>query len=293
MKFNRRKKTHTHSISQNAFFGSPSKARRKEQRRLKAQSLTAMLPNITTLMALCCGMTAIRFALMSKWEYAIISMCIAAILDTLDGRLARLLNSTSRFGAELDSFSDFLSFGAAPSIIMYLRSLNQWGEIGWAVSLFFTISMALRLARFNVMSVDASLPSWKLNFFTGMPAPIGGFFGLFPLILSAAFPYFEGFYSPLSCSLFMIGSSLLMVSRIPTFSLKKLVISPGLVLPFLLSLFIAIGLLYSYPWQTLSLIGVAYLITIPFSIKAFSVLEAQHNDTSKTASLENKTEPNS
>jgi CDP-diacylglycerol--serine O-phosphatidyltransferase len=245
----------------------------RARRKLKAQSLTAMIPNITTLMALCCGMTAIRFALLQKWEFAIVSVLLAAILDALDGRLARLLNSASRFGAELDSFSDFLSFGIAPALIMYLRGLDRWGEAGWAIALFFTVCMALRLARFNVMSIDMDLPSWKEGFSTGVPAPAGGFIALYPIILQHAFPGLSFSQNIAYYAFFMLLASGLMVSRIPTFTLKKVVIPPSLVLPFLLVLFVIVGFLYIYPWHMLTLIGVIYLGLIPFSVINFKKRE--------------------
>lgn len=241
-----------------------------KKRNLRAHTITAMIPNITTLMALCCGMTAIRFALLENWSYAITSILLSAVLDALDGRLARLLKSSSRFGAELDSFSDFLSFGVAPALIIYLKALHMWGEIGWAISLFFAICMSLRLARFNVMSVDLNQSSWQQGFFKGVPAPIGGFLGLYPIILGLAYPTLVSTITPVWYAFFMTVSALLMVSRIPTFSIKKVVIPPVYVMPFLLVLFILIGFLYSYPWQTLSMFGVFYVVTIPFSMKNYS-----------------------
>lgn len=241
----------------------------RERKKLKAQTFTAMIPNITTLMALCCGMTAIRFALLEKWDYAIVSILIAAVLDALDGRLARLLKSTSRFGAELDSFSDFLSFGVAPALIMYLKTLHTWGEIGWVISLFFSMCMVLRLARFNVANIDENQPQWMLGFFTGVPAPLGGFLGLFPLILTITFPHIPLFSSTGFCAIVMVVVGSLMISRIPTFSLKKVVIPPSYVMPFLIMLFVLVSLLYSFPWKTLTVLGFIYLCTIPLSIKSF------------------------
>lgn len=268
MKF-RRSADHFHRKTLRSRLPERFRARRK----LKAQSLTAMIPNITTLMALCCGMTAIRFALLEKWELAIVSVLLAAILDALDGRLARLLNTASRFGAELDSFSDFLSFGVAPALIIYLRGLHHWGETGWAIALFFTVCMALRLARFNVMSIDIDMPSWKDGFSTGVPAPAGGFIALYPIIVQHAFPSMALSKNIIYYAFFMLLASALMVSRIPTFTLKKVVIPPSLVLPFLLVLFVIVGLLYSYPWHMLTFIGVIYLGLIPFSIVNFKKRE--------------------
>lgn len=264
-----RRKTDRATEGRQKIFRNRLPVRFRERRSLKAQTLTGMIPNITTLMALCCGMTAIRFALLEKWEFAIVSVLLAAILDALDGRLARLLNSASRFGAELDSFADFLNFGVAPALIMYLRGLSHWGETGWAIALFFTICMVLRLARFNVMSVALNQPSWLQGFFIGVPAPLGGFLGLYPIIIQHAFPSLSLAQLPACYAFFMILSGCLMVSRIPTFSLKKLIIQPSLVMPFLLLLFIFVGLLYSYPWLTLTMLGVGYLGLIPFSYSKF------------------------
>ena len=268
MKF-RRSADHFHRKTLRSRLPERFRARRK----LKAQSLTAMIPNITTLMALCCGMTAIRFALLEKWESAIVSVLLAAILDALDGRLARLLNSSSRFGAELDSFSDFLSFGIAPALIIYLRGLHHWGETGWAIALFFTVCMALRLARFNVMSIDMDMPAWKEGFSTGVPAPAGGFIALYPIIVQHAFPSMTLSQNITYYAVFMLLASGLMVSRIPTFTLKKVVIPPSLVIPFLLVLFVIVGLLCIYPWHMLTLIGIIYLGLIPLSIVNFKKRE--------------------
>ncbi len=272
----RRKVDHT-TEGRQRFFRNRIPIRFRGRRPLKAQTLTGMIPNITTLMALCCGMTAIRFALLEKWEFAIVSVLLAAILDALDGRLARLLNSTSRFGAELDSFADFLNFGVAPALIMYLRGLSHWGEMGWAIALFFTICMVLRLARFNVMSVALNQPAWLQGFFIGVPAPLGGFLGLYPIIIQHAFPSLLWVQFPACYAFFMILAGGLMVSRIPTFSLKKLIIPSSFVMPFLLALFTFIGLLYSYPWLILTLIGVGYIAMIPFAFIAFKAYERKTN----------------
>eukprot|EP01037_Dinobryon_pediforme_P015385 gene15385-15526_t len=142
-----------------------------KNQRLKVLSISAVIPNIATLLALCSGMTAIRMAMLEKWELAVVALLVAAFLDGMDGRLARLLGSTSRFGAELDSFSDLISFGAAPAIVMYMKGLHKWGETGWCIVLFFTVCMTLRLARFNTRSIEGDSPTWSQGFFTGVPAP--------------------------------------------------------------------------------------------------------------------------
>lgn len=233
----------------------------------KPFSFISILPNMTTLFAMCCGLTAIRFGLLEMWKYSILCIMLSAILDAMDGRLARYLKISSRFGAELDSFSDFLSFGVAPALIIYIKYLKPWGEIGWVISVFFTMCMALRLARFNVMSLDENQPTWKASFFAGVPAPLGGFLALYPIILSYAFH--ENLVSPMIAAFFLIITGSLMVSQIPTFSLKKLTFKPSVVLPFILFSFITVGLLFSFPWKTLSAVGVFYFLSIPLSIRKF------------------------
>jgi CDP-diacylglycerol--serine O-phosphatidyltransferase len=279
MAFMKRKRSTTvqQQMPYRPFFAGRIRNHIQNRRRLKKQTVTAMIPNLLTVMAMCSGMTAIRFALLEKWELAIVSILVSAILDTLDGRLARLLNSSSRFGAELDSFADFLSFGIAPALMMYLKGLQHWGELGWAITLFFAICIALRLARFNVMSIDDNRPAWMLGFFTGVPSPLGGFLGVFPLVLDLAIPGCAIFSSTALYAFCMLGSALLMVSRIPTFSLKKVTIPPSRVLVALLVFVIAIGGLYSYPWQTLALFGVFYLGSIPFSYRRYQIFNTGSN----------------
>ena len=245
---------------------------RFRQQKIGKLSLGAMVPNMVTISALCCGMTAVQMALLKRWDLAIGSVLIAGFLDAMDGRLARLLNSTSRFGAELDSFSDLLSFGAAPALIIYLRILNQWGEIGWGVCLFFTVCMTLRLARFNTRSIEGTNPPWGHNFFTGVPAPAGAYLALLPLIVQQYHPI-TVLEKPAIYAGFLITTGGLMISRIPTFSLKKLIIPHRLVLPLMLVVFLTLVALYSQPWLTLTAIGLLYLGLIPFSMRAYKRLE--------------------
>jgi CDP-diacylglycerol--serine O-phosphatidyltransferase len=249
--------------------------RRKKRRgipRLKGPSLNHMIPNILTLLALCAGMTAIRFALQTKWEHAVVAILIAAILDGLDGRIARLLKVTSKFGAELDSFSDFISFGVAPAMIMYLWSLHGAGSPGWALALLFAVCSALRLARFNTMIGQANLPPYAYNFFTGVPAPAAAGLALLPLMLS--FELGETFFSsPLVSGLVLIAVAFLMVSRIPTFSLKGIRIPQPYVLPGFLALALLAGFLVTAPWVTLPLIEIVYAVSIPFALRSYRALE--------------------
>lgn len=235
-------------------------------------SLNTMIPNILTLMALCAGLTAIRFALQAKWEHAVIAILLAAILDGLDGRIARLLKVTSKFGAELDSLSDFVSFGVAPAMINYLWSLNNAGSPGWALALLFSVCSALRLARFNTMIGQANLPPYAYNFFTGVPAPAAAGLALLPMMLS--FELGETFFaSPMVVGLVMIAVAFMMVSRIPTFSLKGIRIPQPYVLPGFLILALAAAFLVTAPWVTLPAIEIVYAVSIPFALKAYRDLE--------------------
>jgi CDP-diacylglycerol---serine O-phosphatidyltransferase len=252
---------------------------RLKQPNIKADSLVAMLPNIATVVALCVGLSSVRFALMDRWPEAVIAILIAAVLDAVDGRLARFLGSTTRFGAELDSFSDFISFGVAPALVMYIHTLNQWKSVGWGVALFFSVCMALRLARFNTISIEGTTPDWGKGFFLGIPAPAGGALALSPLVMSFAWP--EGvladlFNSPYLVASIMVLVGCLMISRVPTYSLKEVKI-PHKHIPMAL---LFVGLLaivvISEPWVALSLIGLIYLGAIPFSLRAYRQLESQH-----------------
>ena len=245
-----------------------------KNQRLKVLSISAVIPNIATLLALCSGMTAIRMAMLEKWDLAVVALLVAAFLDGMDGRLARLLGSTSRFGAELDSFSDLINFGAAPAIVMYMRGLHKWGETGWCIVLFFTVCMTLRLARFNTRSIEGDSPTWSQGFFTGVPAPAAGYLALMPIMVQQFWsaPFFE---TPLLYAVVMIVTGGLMVSRVPTFSLKKVKIPQRLVLPIMLLAVLTASAIYSHPWLTLSVIGFIYLGLIPFSIRAFKRVKAE------------------
>lgn len=239
-----------------------------KNQRLKVLSISAVIPNIATLLALCSGMTAIRMAMLEKWELAVVALLVAAFLDGMDGRLARLLGSTSRFGAELDSFSDLISFGAAPAIVMYMKGLHKWGETGWCIVLFFTVCMTLRLARFNTRSIEGDSPTWSQGFFTGVPAPAAGYLALMPIMIQQFWsaPFFE---APLFYAIVMIVTGGLMVSRVPTFSLKKVKVPQRLVLPIMLLAVLTASAVYSHPWLSLSMIGFVYLGLIPFSVRSF------------------------
>lgn len=223
-----------------------------------------MIPNILTIMALSAGMSAIKFGLDERWQFAALAILAAAILDALDGRVARILKGASKFGAELDSLSDFISFGVAPAFMLYLWAMQGAGRFGWMLALLFSVSMALRLARFNTMLEDENLPSWTKHFFAGVPAPAAAGLVLLPMMLS--FQFGDGlFRQPITVSLFLIGVAALVVSSIPTYSFKKIGIKAKYVVPVMILVGAFVTALVSAPWTTLSVVMVVYLGLIPLS----------------------------
>ena len=233
--------------------------------RLRGFSINRLIPNMLTLAALCSGLTAIRFGLQGQMKLAVIAIFVAAVLDALDGRVARRLGVTSRFGAELDSLSDFLCFGVAPALVLYMSSLRDAGSLGWVVTLMFPMCAALRLARFNTALVsDIPPPAWTGAFFTGVPAPAGALLALMPLMVSfeieATWPRHA---LVVGTVLVLVGG--LMVSQLPTFSFKKGRVPRHMVLPLLLGAALVMGVLASSPWIGLSLLGLVYCSLIPFS----------------------------
>lgn len=253
----------------------PAQLKRKK---LQPQTLASILPNIMTTLAMCAGMTAVRMAMMGRFEVAVAAIIIAAILDAMDGRVARLLNSTSRMGAELDSLSDLLNFGAAPGIVIYLRALQHWGEAGWAIVLFYMACVAFRLARFNILSKEET-PVWAKGYFVGVPSTAGGLLALWPITVEKAL----GIEMPVLLYAFIfILVGILMVSRLKTFSMKNITIPHRYVLPLMLIVVLTIGAVYSYPWIVFSLIGLIYLIHIPFSVRYYKLaLNAQNTTEEK------------
>jgi CDP-diacylglycerol--serine O-phosphatidyltransferase len=217
-----------------------------------------------TLMALCLGLTAIRLAFEGKFEPAVIAVVAAGVLDGIDGRVARLLKGTSRFGAELDSLADFVNFGCAPALILYGFVLFHLKSVGWIVALIFAIAMALRLARFNAMLDDPNRPEWKKDFFVGMPAPAGALTAMLPLYL-----HFLGFglekWAAPAILIYVLCIALMVVSTVPTYSGKTIGkrVPRSLVLPIFLFGVAAFGILISYPFEALVTVSAGYLLTIP------------------------------
>jgi CDP-diacylglycerol---serine O-phosphatidyltransferase len=249
----------------------PRRIRRVRVRPITGLSFNKMIPNILTLLALCAGMTAIRFAISGQFEAAVIAIIIAGVLDGLDGRVARLLKASSTFGAQLDSLSDFICFGVAPGLLLYVWTMSSIGSIGWVVALLFGVCSALRLARFNTQIGIPDPPSYAYNFFTGVPAPAAAGLALLPLC--GAFEFGPRlFQSPYFCAVTTVGIAALMVSRVPTFSGKRFRVPAEYVLPVMIGVAILMAFLTTAPWPTLLFIGLAYLGTIPFSIRSFRKL---------------------
>lgn len=244
--------------------------KKKAIKKLKEVPFRKMAPNIVTLMALCAGVSTIRFAILGKWAMALLCILFAGIFDGLDGRVARKLKASSKFGAELDSLSDFVSFGVAPAILMYQWSLHTLPHWGWIFTLMFAVAMSLRLARFNTMLEDASVPEYWSHYFVGVPAPMAAALGVMPLLMSFDFPQIEFILrSPYFCSVLMLLVAYLMVSRIPTLSLKKTKINKDYVLPLMILFALFISCLLTKPWLTLGLFTLCYILSVPVTIMRF------------------------
>ena len=230
-----------------------------------------LLPNLITLLALCSGITAIRLAIEGRYELAVGAVIIAVVLDAVDGRLARFLKGTSRFGAELDSLADFVNFGVAPAMLIYLWSLNSLHTAGWVIALVLAICCALRLARFNVALDDPDKPAWAGGFFTGAPAPAGAGLALAPMYLGFLGLVDDGHKYAILVGPYVVAVALLMVSRIPTFSGKNMGswIAREMVLPILGLGAFAIIMLIAFPWETLSAQAITYLVLIPIGMRSY------------------------
>ena len=251
---------------------SPFDPRRLEGRRPRFRLIPVrtLLPNLITLLALCAGLTAIRLAVEDKLEWAVAAIVFAALLDGIDGRVARMLRGTSRFGAELDSLADFVNFGVAPALMLYFWGLHELGNAGWIAAMVFAISTGLRLARFNVMADDPNKPAWAANFFVGVPAPAGAITVLLPIYV-----YFLGmprviFVAPVAL-VYTLTIAFLMVSRLPVFSGKRVGkrVAPEMVLPVFVAVVLFFALLISYPWVVLTIGTVCFLASLPLGYLSY------------------------
>jgi len=223
-----------------------------------------LLPNILTLGGVCLGISSIKFSIDGNYSLAVTLILFAAILDALDGRIARLIKGTSEFGKELDSLTDFVSFGIAPVFVLYFWELSNYGKLGWAITLIYSVCCVLRLARFNLTKVDEN-QEWKKNFFEGIPSPAGGLLILMPLIYDLT-DLNIGFDIKILTPYLTIAIAILLVSKIPTLALKKISISPKTTVFLLLGIGIIFIALLFYTLKTLLAFGIIYLLSIPVSI---------------------------
>ena len=235
-----------------------------------------ILPNMLTLIGVCIGLTSIRFALDARYELAIIAIIFAALIDGLDGRIARLIKGTSKVGKELDSLTDMISFGVAPAFIMYFWKLNTLERFGWLLCLVFVICVALRLARFNINSIQES--SWRDNFFEGVPSPAGGILVLTPLIISlSGFDYIQLNYD-IIVPLFFVITSFLLISKFPTYSFKKIVIPRRTTIFLLFGIVLFFGLLLIYTFNVIAISTIVYVLLLPISFYHFQKIKKRHEN---------------
>jgi len=238
------------------------------RRRFRPIPVRMLVPNVITLLAICAGLTAIRLSTEGKVEWAVAAIVFAAVLDGIDGRVARLIKGQSKFGAELDSLADFVNFGVAPGLILYFWQLHELNNGGWIAAMVFAISGGLRLARFNATIDDPNKPAYAANYFTGVPAPAGAVTALLPLYLA-----FLGVAKPPATltAAYTLLIAFLMVSRLPVFSGKtvRMRVPPEMVLPVFVSVIFFVALLIGYPWYILSIGTVLYLASLPLGWKSY------------------------
>lgn len=245
------------------------------RQRLSGQSFNRILPNLMTLLGLCIGLSSIRLGLEGRYGMAVLAIAVSGVIDGLDGRLARLLKATSRFGAEFDSLADFLCFGIAPALVLYMWSLQPWGALGFLPPLMYASAMALRLARFNAALDTTPKAAFSYNFFTGVPAPAGALLVLFPLFVGlAASEHGQGWLQalvsyPLFSALMLATVAVLCVSTLPVWSFKNFKIPATLLLPLLLGVVVFAALIFADPYLAGALAGLIYIIMLPFSARSY------------------------
>ncbi len=245
-----------------------------------------LIPNILTLTALAAGLTAIQYAMDGNWGHAAIAIVLAAVLDILDGATARLLNATSSFGAQLDSFSDFLAFGVAPAMVLYLWVLEESGKIGWIAMVIFAVASAMRLARYNITPTPKT-GVWSKGFFAGVPAPAGAGMAFLPLYIWLMAPeFFESFAAANTLvGIWVIFCAGMMVSSIPTWSTKQIKLKSRMATPILAFIAVIIAALVQAPWPTLTIMSLTYVATIPFSIRHFQKIVKENKEEIDLADL--------
>ena len=240
------------------------------------KNVRMILPNMLTLIGVCIGLTSIRFSFNGQFDLAIISIIFAALIDGLDGRIARLIKGTSKVGKELDSLTDMISFGVAPAFIMYFWTLSSLGRLGWLICLIYVICVALRLARFNINSNQE--PSWRDNFFEGVPSPAGGILVLTPLVISMTNFDLVKIDNNIIAPIFFIVTSLLLISKFPTYSFKKIVIQRQTTIFLLFGIILFFGFILIYPFIAISISAVLYLLMLPISYLHYNKLKKRNAD---------------
>jgi CDP-diacylglycerol--serine O-phosphatidyltransferase len=242
------------------------------------KNVRMILPNMLTLIGVCIGLTSIRFSFNGQFDLAIIAIIFAALIDGLDGRIARLIKGTSKVGKELDSLTDMISFGVAPAFIMYFWTLSSLGRLGWLICLIYVICVALRLARFNINSNQEA--SWRDNFFEGVPSPAGGILVLTPLVISMTNFDLVKIDNNIIAPIFFIVTSLLLISKFPTYSFKKIVIQRQTTIFLLFGIVLFFGFILIYPFIAISISAILYLLMLPISYFHYNKLKKQNADKS-------------
>ena len=235
-----------------------------------------ILPNMFTLVGVCIGLSSIKFAFDEKFTLSVIAIIVAAIIDGLDGRIARLIQGTSKVGKELDSLTDVISFGVAPAFIMYFWKLNELGRIGWLICLIYVVCVALRLARFNVSS--GKEPSWRDNFFEGVPSPAGGIIVLMPLVYSLSDIQILDINFDFFVPILFVVVSILLISKVPTYALKKISVPRSMTIFLLLAVVLYFGLLLIYTFNAIVISGLIYFIIIPVSFIHYNNLNKKFKE---------------
>ena len=247
---------------------------RVARRRLRRDQLNRLLPNALTMLGLCAGLTAIRFGMEGRWAIGIALIAGAALLDTLDGRIARLMGGPTEFGGQLDSLVDAISFGVAPVMLVFMWSLEKAGGLGWAIAVLYVVCCVLRLARFNVASSNPDIPAWAGSYFSGVPAPVGAGLVLLPLILGVELDWTFA-QSPWLTIVWTLLVSTLMISRLPTYSFKRIRVPHGAVTAVMAGIAVMAVAMFTEPMITLAGAIIAYATTIPFAIGSFQKLKKE------------------
>ena len=253
-------------------------------RRLREIPLRLVLPNVITVLAICAGLSGIRLAFEHRFEIAVAMVLIAAFLDAVDGRVARMLKASSKFGAQMDSLADIVNFGVAPGLVLYAYILDGAGAIGWIAALLFAIACCLRLARFNVMLEDHDRPAWQGDYFVGVPAPAGALLVMLPVYVGFLGVPVGPVFAFSSCA-FTVAIAILLVSRLPVYSGKTsgARVRRDFVMPLILGTVLYVALLFSYTWATMAASAIAYLAVLPFGARAYARRWAREEEAAAAA----------